>query len=80
MRSSSTDTGSSPENRASATRYGAVTARSSPTNCREIVDAAHGLAAELALIDGEAIVFRPDGLCDWALRTKVGGALACLVA
>ncbi len=39
------------------------------------------LPAENALIDGEAVVFRPDGRSDFgALRTKAGGAQACLVA
>jgi ATP-dependent DNA ligase len=39
------------------------------------------LAAEIALIDGEAVAFRQDGHSDFAtLRTKVGSARACLVA
>jgi hypothetical protein len=39
------------------------------------------LAAESALIDGEAVVVRPDGHCDFAaLRTKAGSARACFVA
>ena len=46
-----------------------------------IAEAVRGLAAEHALIDGEAVVFRPDGLSDFgALRTKAGGARACLIA
>ena len=33
------------------------------------------------MIDGEAVVLQPDGLSDFsALRTKAGGARACLVA
>jgi ATP-dependent DNA ligase len=37
------------------------------------------LPAESALIDGEAVVFRPDGHSDFAaLRTKAGGAQAAL--
>jgi bifunctional non-homologous end joining protein LigD len=39
------------------------------------------LAADSALIDGEAVTFRPDGHSDFAaLRTKAGSARACLVA
>ncbi len=39
------------------------------------------LPAESALIDGEAVAFRPNGRSDFgALRTKAGGARACLVA
>jgi bifunctional non-homologous end joining protein LigD len=39
------------------------------------------LPAKSALIDGEAVAFRPDGRSDFgALRTKAGGARACLVA
>ena len=46
-----------------------------------IAESVRGLAVEHALLDGEAVVFRPDGLSDFgALRTKAGGARACLVA
>ena len=46
-----------------------------------IAEAVGKLSAENALIDGEAVVFRPDGRSDFgALRTKAGGAQACLVA
>ena len=46
-----------------------------------IAEAVRCLPAENALIDGEAVVFLPDGRCDFAaLRTKAGGAMACLVA
>ncbi len=46
-----------------------------------IAEAVRSLPAENALIDGEAVAFRPDGLSDFgALRTKAGGARACLVA
>ena len=46
-----------------------------------IAEAVRRLDAEHALIDGEAVVFRPDGLIDFAaLRTKAGGAAACLIA
>jgi bifunctional non-homologous end joining protein LigD len=39
------------------------------------------LAAESALIDGEAVTLRVDGHSDFvALRTKAGSAQACLVA
>jgi bifunctional non-homologous end joining protein LigD len=39
------------------------------------------LAADSALIDGEAVTFRSDGHSDFAaLRTKAGSARACLVA
>ena len=39
------------------------------------------MAAESALIDGEAVALRPDGHSDFAtLRTKAGSARACLVA
>ena len=47
----------------------------------KIAEAVCSLAAESALIDGEAVVFRPDGHSDFAaLRTKAGSARACLVA
>ena len=47
----------------------------------KIAEAVRGLPAENVLIDGEAVVFRTDGLSDFAaLRTKAGGAEACLVA
>ena len=46
-----------------------------------IAEAVRSLPAENAMIDGEAVVFRPDGQSDFgALRTKAGGAEACLVA
>ena len=46
-----------------------------------IAEAVRALAADHALIDGEALVFRPDGRSDFgALRTKAGGAEACAVA
>jgi bifunctional non-homologous end joining protein LigD len=46
-----------------------------------IAGAVRKLPAWSALIDGEAVAFRPDGLSDFgALRTKAGGARACLVA
>jgi bifunctional non-homologous end joining protein LigD len=47
----------------------------------KIAEAVCSLAVDSALIDGEAVVFRPDGHSDFAaLRTKIGGARACLVA
>jgi bifunctional non-homologous end joining protein LigD len=47
----------------------------------KIAEAVCGLAAESALIDGEAVAVRPDGHSDFAaLRTKAGSARACLVA
>jgi bifunctional non-homologous end joining protein LigD len=47
----------------------------------KIAEAVCSLAAKNALIDGEAVVFRPDGHSDFAaLRTKAGSARACLVA
>ena len=47
----------------------------------KIAEAVCSLAAESALIDGEAVVLRPDGHSDFtALRTKAGSARACLVA
>ena len=47
----------------------------------KIAEAVYSLAAESALIDGEAVAFRPDGHSDFAtLRTKAGAARACLVA
>jgi bifunctional non-homologous end joining protein LigD len=47
----------------------------------QIAEAVCRLAAESALIDGEAVVFRPDGHSDFAaLRTKAGSARASLVA
>jgi bifunctional non-homologous end joining protein LigD len=46
-----------------------------------IAEAIGKLPAERALIDGEAVAFRRDGRSDFgALRTKAGGAQACLVA
>jgi bifunctional non-homologous end joining protein LigD len=47
----------------------------------KIAEAVCSLAAESALIDGEAVAVRPDGHSDFAaLRTKVGSARACFVA
>ena len=47
----------------------------------KIAEAVCSLAAESALIDGEAVVVRPDGHSDFAaLRTKAGSARACFVA
>jgi ATP-dependent DNA ligase len=46
-----------------------------------IAQAARSLRADEALIDGEAVVFHPDGRSDFrALLTKRGGARATLVA
>lgn len=46
-----------------------------------IVEAVRGLKVERALIDGEAVVLRPDGHCDFeALRTNMGAARAGYVA
>jgi bifunctional non-homologous end joining protein LigD len=59
------------------TRYGADFTDRLP----RIAEAVHGLPAESALIDGEAVALRPDGQSDFgAMRTKAGGAEACLVA
>jgi bifunctional non-homologous end joining protein LigD len=59
------------------TRYGADFTNRLPS----IAEAIRGLPADSALIEGEAVVFRPDGRSDFgALRTKAGGAQACLVA
>ena len=47
----------------------------------KIAEAVCSLAADSALIDGEAVTFRSDGHSDFAaLRTKAGSARACLVA
>ena len=47
----------------------------------KVAEAVCSLAAESALIDGEALAFGPDGHSDFAaLCTKAGGARACLVA
>ena len=47
----------------------------------KIAEAVCGLAAESALIDGEAVAVRPDGHSDFAaLRTKAGSGRACFVA
>ena len=47
----------------------------------KVAEAVCSLAAESALIDGEAVTFRSDGHSDFAaLRTKAGSAWACLVA
>ena len=46
-----------------------------------IAEAVRALPAEQALIDGEAVVFRSDGLSDFAaIRTKAGAAEASYVA
>jgi bifunctional non-homologous end joining protein LigD len=46
-----------------------------------VAEAICSLAIKSALIDGEAVVFHPDGHSDFAaLRTKAGSARACLVA
>jgi bifunctional non-homologous end joining protein LigD len=46
-----------------------------------IADAVRALPVDNSLIDGEAVVFHPDGHCDFAaLRTKTGGEQAALVA
>ena len=48
---------------------------------RAIADAVRALPADNALIDGEAVVFRPDGHSDFAaLRTRAGGEQAAFVA
>jgi ATP-dependent DNA ligase len=47
----------------------------------KVAEAVCSLAADSALIDGEAVVFRSDGRSDFAaLRTKAGSATARLVA
>jgi len=47
----------------------------------KIAEAVRRLPVERALIDGEAVAFRPDGHCDLAaLRTKAGASDASLVA
>ena len=47
----------------------------------KVAEAVCSLAADSALIDGEAVTFRSDGHSDFAaLRTKAGSARACLVA
>jgi bifunctional non-homologous end joining protein LigD len=46
-----------------------------------IAEAVRGLPAERALLDGEAVMFRPDGLSDFAaLLTRRGGESASYVA
>ena len=46
-----------------------------------IADAVRALPVDTVLIDGEAVVFRPDGHSDFAaLRTRAGGEQASLVA
>ena len=48
---------------------------------RAIAEAVRALPADNALIDGEAVVFKPDGHSDFAaLRTKAGGEQASFVA
>jgi hypothetical protein len=47
----------------------------------KVAEAVCGLAADRALIGGEAVTFRSDGHSDFAaLRTKAASARACLVA
>jgi bifunctional non-homologous end joining protein LigD len=52
------------------------------TDClSRIADAVRGLAADAALIDGEAVVFRDDGRSDFvALLTRRGWLMASFVA
>ena len=74
-----TDTGSSPESRASESRFGAVTAQISPTNEDRRVGERPGSRTRPDRRRGGRISSR------WverlrALRTKAGGAGACLVA
>ena len=74
-------TGSSPASRVSAspcgTRYGADFTDRFP----RIAEAVDALLVDKALIDGEAVVFLPDGHSDFAaLRTRAGGEQAALVA
>jgi bifunctional non-homologous end joining protein LigD len=78
MRSNTTAIGSSPGSRVTLwSRYGT----DFPDRLPKIAEAVSRLAAKSALIDGEAVVFRPDGHSDFAaLRTKAGSARACLVA
>ena len=58
-----------------------ATEPTSPTDCRAIAEAVRALPVDNALIDGEAVVFRPDGHSDFAaLRTRAGGEQASLVA
>jgi bifunctional non-homologous end joining protein LigD len=46
-----------------------------------IAEAIRALPVDNALIDGEAVVFRPDGHSDFAaLRSNRGAAIACFVA
>ncbi len=46
-----------------------------------IVEAVRALPVDIALIDGEAVEFRPDGHSDFAaLRTRAGGEQASFVA
>jgi bifunctional non-homologous end joining protein LigD len=74
------DAASSPARRGERvtlwTRYGTDFTDRLPRIAEEV----RNLPAENALIDGEAVVLRPDGQSDFgALRTKAGGAQACLV-
>ncbi len=58
-------------------RYGA----NFPDRLPKIAEAVFSLAAESALIDGEAVAVRPDGHSDFtALRTNAGSARASFVA
>ena len=58
-------------------RYGTIFTDRLP----RIAEAIGKLPAENALIDGEAVVFRPDGRSDFgALRTKAGGERTSFVA
>ena len=60
---------------------GPATEPTSPTRCRESSRRFALYLSNNALIDGEAVVFRPDGHSDFvALRTKAGGEQASFVA
>ena len=81
MRSSTTDSGSSPESRANASRCGSRRGALFRDRFPRIAEAVGAVPVANALIDGEAVVFLLDGHSDFAgLLTKAGGERASFVA
>jgi bifunctional non-homologous end joining protein LigD len=76
-----TDSRSSPGSRASASRYGVACGALFNDRFPRVAEAVGAVPVANALIDGEAVVFLPDGHSDFAgLLTKAGGERASFVA
>jgi hypothetical protein len=81
MRSSTTDTVSLPARKEAERPFGDPYGTYFTDRLPKVAEAVCSLAAESALIDGEAVAFRSDGHSDIAaLCTKAGSARAFLVA